>query len=49
MPVVNLLSPLLNAVGATLANLLNTLLGIDLGVTDVNLRALSCGNPRLVY
>lgn len=48
-PVIELLKPILNAVGSTLSNLLLTRLGIDLGVTDVKLMSLSCNNSRLVY
>ena len=46
-----LVKPLLNALGSSvLTPLLQNVLGIDLGVTDVHLIKLNCnGDPRLVY
>lgn len=46
-PVVQLLEPLLDLVGSALSSLLAGL-GLELGRTDVELHALSCGIPRLV-
>ncbi len=47
-PALNLLKPLLNGVGNLLSNVLDDLLGIELGRTDVHLHDLSCGAPALV-
>ncbi|AZG08174.1 hypothetical protein EGT29_09915 [Pigmentiphaga sp. H8] len=48
-PLVGLLKPLLNEVGLLLANLLDGLVGIKIGQTDVHLMSLECDNVRLVY
>lgn len=48
-PVLALLEPVLNGVGSLLRGLLTSVLGIELGRTDVHLQSLSCGNARLVY
>lgn len=49
VPVFELLRPVLDGVGLALSKTLQNLLGIDLGVTDVKLSALSCNHSRLVY
>ncbi|WP_167595129.1 TadG family pilus assembly protein [Collimonas pratensis] len=48
---VNLLQPILNVVGGALSTVLNNLLGIQLGLVDVNLMDLNCGGTsvKLVY
>ncbi len=46
---VSLLKPLLNEVGKLVANLLDGLVGIKIGQTDVHLMSLECDNVRLVY
>lgn len=47
--VTGLLEPILDAVGTLLAGLLNDLLGLQLGVVDVELQELSChSEPRLL-
>lgn len=47
-PVLDLLKPLLNGVGNLLTKVLDDVLGIELGRTDVHLHDLSCGAPALV-
>lgn len=42
------LEPLLNTVGNALTTLLSDLLGLDLGRTEVQMRDIGCGMPRLV-
>ncbi|AMO93849.1 tad-like Flp pilus-assembly family protein [Collimonas fungivorans] len=48
---VTLLQPILDALGGVVANLLNGLLGIQLGLVDVSLLDLNCGGTsvKLVY
>lgn len=49
-PLLEVLKGILNPLGKFLAGpILNELLGINLGVTDVNVNAISCGNAQLVY
>ncbi|WP_170159328.1 TadG family pilus assembly protein [Pseudacidovorax intermedius] len=48
-PLLQLLSPALDAVGAALSNLLGDVLGIELGRTDVKLHSVSCHTTKLVY
>jgi uncharacterized membrane protein len=49
--VVNLLQPILNALGSALSTLLNNVLGVQLGTVDVSLLDLNCGGTsvKLVY
>lgn len=47
-PVVLLLKPILNGVGGLLNLVLNNLLGIELGRTDVTVSSINCNNPMLV-
>lgn len=47
-PVVLLLKPILNGVGGLLNLVLNDLLGIELGRTDVTVSSINCNNPVLV-
>ncbi len=47
--VVQVLSPLLDALSTLLQGLLNDVLGLGLGETDVSLLSVNCGNARLVY
>jgi len=47
--VVQVLSPMLDALSALLQGLLNDVLGLGLGETDVSLLSVNCGNARLVY
>ncbi|MFJ2989705.1 pilus assembly protein TadG-related protein [Collimonas sp. NPDC087041] len=48
---INLLQPILNVLGGALSTILNGLLGIQLGLVDVNLMDLNCGGTsvKLVY
>ena len=48
MPVIELLKVILNGIGDLLANLLSSLVGLDLGRSDVSLDSISCGSPELV-
>jgi uncharacterized membrane protein len=48
-PLVNLLQPVLDVVGNFVSNLLQSLLGLQLGQTDVHLNSISCRNAKLVY
>lgn len=49
-PLLDLLEAILNPIGNLLAGpVLSDLLGIDLGVNDVNVRSVGCGHARLVY
>jgi len=48
-PLVNLLQPVLNAIGNFVSDILKNLLGLQLGLTDVNLNSISCRNSKLVY
>ncbi|WP_417604704.1 pilus assembly protein TadG-related protein [Oceanimonas baumannii] len=47
-PVLALLKPILNGVGALLDTLLADVLGLELGRSDLHLQELNCGAPRLV-
>ncbi|MDX3907745.1 MAG: TadG family pilus assembly protein [Pigmentiphaga sp.] len=47
--VVQILSPLLDALSSLLQGLLNNVLGLGLGETDLSLLSVDCGNARLVY
>lgn len=47
-PVIQLLKPILNAVGELLDTILAKVLGLELGRTDVTVESISCGIPRLV-
>lgn len=49
-PLLDILSALLNPLGNLLAGpILRDLLGIELGVNDVNLTSVGCGSAKLVY
>lgn len=48
-PAVNILRPLLDDLGSVLSSLLQNVLGLELGRTDVTLLGLGCGNVKLVY
>lgn len=48
-PVLNLLKPILNGVGLLLTGLLNNVLGLELGRTDVTALAIECDPAQLVY
>ncbi|WP_285413419.1 TadG family pilus assembly protein [Variovorax sp. efr-133-TYG-130] len=48
-PLVNLLQPALDVVGKFVSDLLQMLLGLQLGQTDVHLNSISCRNSKLVY
>lgn len=48
-PIVKLLEPILDLVGAQISKLLETTLGLELGRTDVHLQSISCKTTRLVY
>lgn len=47
-PVLELLKPILNGIGALLTSILADVLGLELGRTDVTVHAISCGTPQLV-
>lgn len=47
-PVLQLLKPILNGIGALLTTILANALGLELGRTDVTVHAISCGTPQLV-
>src|SRR5690554_6157844 len=47
-PVLALLKPILNGIGALLTTILANALGLELGRTDVTVHAISCGTPQLV-
>ncbi len=47
-PVISLLTPILNGLGGLLSNVLQNVLGLELGRTDVQLRTMECGTGRLV-
>ena len=50
MPLVQtVLQPILNALGQLVSDLLASIVGLDLGRTDVSLQSLGCYNVRLVY
>lgn len=48
-PVLAVLKPILNSVGALLTNLLADLLGLELGRTDVSMQSIQCNAAQLVY
>lgn len=48
-PVLNLLKPILNGVGSLLTALLDGVLGLELGRTDVTALAIGCDPAQLVY
>jgi len=48
-PVIALLKPILDGVGTLLSTTLSSVLGLELGRTDVTLNALQCGRAQLVY
>ncbi|NLY64705.1 MAG: hypothetical protein GX070_07105 [Alcaligenaceae bacterium] len=48
-PVLNLLKPILNGVGLLLTTLLDGVLGLELGRTDVTALAIGCDPAQLVY
>lgn len=48
-PVLNLLKPILNGVGLLLTALLDDVLGLELGRTDVTALAIDCDPAQLVY
>lgn len=48
-PVLNLLKPILNGVGLVLTSLLDDVLGLELGRTDVTALAIECDPAQLVY
>lgn len=47
-PVLQLLKPILNGVGHLLTSILTSVLGLELGRTDVTVHSISCGTPQLV-
>ncbi|MGJ7528240.1 TadG family pilus assembly protein [Variovorax sp. GB1P17] len=48
-PVIAILKPILDGVGSLLSTILSSVLGLELGRTDVTLNALQCGRAQLVY
>lgn len=48
-PVLAALKPVLNNVGALLTNLLASVLGLELGRTDVSMQSIQCNAAQLVY
>jgi uncharacterized membrane protein len=48
-PVIAILKPILDGVGALLSTTLSNVVGIELGRTDVKLNALQCSRAQLVY
>jgi len=48
-PILDILKPVLNSVGALLTNLLADLLGLELGRTDVSMQSIQCNAAQLVY
>lgn len=48
-PVIAILTPILNGIGKLLSTTLATVLGLELGRTDVTLNSLQCGRSSLVY
>ncbi|WMJ69499.1 TadG family pilus assembly protein [Stenotrophomonas sp. 24(2023)] len=48
-PVINALKPILNSVGTLLMNLLSSVLGLELGRTDVHVQSIQCTPAQLVY
>lgn len=47
-PVLAMLKPILNGIGALLTTIVANVLGLELGRTDVTVHAISCGTPQLV-
>ncbi|HEL3820792.1 TPA: hypothetical protein UMT80_003276 [Stenotrophomonas maltophilia] len=48
-PILSALRPVLNSVGTLLTNLLASVLGLELGRTDVNVQSIQCSAAQLVY
>ncbi|KAF1016789.1 MAG: hypothetical protein GAK31_00047 [Stenotrophomonas maltophilia] len=48
-PILNILRPVLNTVGNLLTNLLASVLGLELGRTDVHAQSIQCTPAQLVY
>ena len=48
-PVLAALRPVLNSVGSLLTNLLASLLGLELGRTDVHVQSIQCSSAQLVF
>lgn len=48
-PILTALRPVLNSVGTLLTNLLASVLGLELGRTDVNVQSIQCSAAQLVY
>ncbi|MDW7603001.1 hypothetical protein R1V99_21315, partial [Stenotrophomonas maltophilia] len=48
-PILAALRPVLNSVGTLLTNLLASVLGLELGRTDVNVHSIQCSAAQLVY
>lgn len=48
-PLINLLQPVLDQIGAFVSNILSNVVGIQLGLTDVHMNSISCHNSKLVY
>lgn len=48
-PILAALRPVLNSVGSLLTNLLASVLGLELGRTDVNVQSIQCSAAQLVY
>lgn len=48
-PVLAALKPVLNSVGALLTNTLASLLGLELGRTDVSVQSIQCSSAQLVF
>lgn len=48
-PILNLLKPILNGIGLLLTSLLDDVLGLELGRTDVTALAIECDPAQLVY
>ncbi|QGM01601.1 hypothetical protein FEO89_12995 [Stenotrophomonas maltophilia] len=48
-PILAALKPVLNSVGTLLTNLLASVLGLELGRTDVNVQSIQCSAAQLVY
>ncbi|WP_251278945.1 hypothetical protein, partial [Enterobacter hormaechei] len=48
-PILAALRPVLNSVGTLLTNVLASMLGLELGRTDVNVQSIQCSAAQLVY
>lgn len=48
-PILAALRPVLNSIGTLLTNLLASVLGVELGRTDVNVQSIQCSAAQLVY